>query len=102
MVTIKVPRKRLMTILRLGFSISPSMNVTLFHASLLNMEPTMLAAIAPNIPAPITPSTPPPALNFFISNAPVQFALHTSGLKNMMPAIINPKRERILVEVKRG
>jgi hypothetical protein len=45
MVTIKVPRNKLSPIFLFGFFISPAMNVTLFHASLLKIEPTIAAAI---------------------------------------------------------
>ena len=47
MVTISVPKNKLRPILRCGFLISPAIKVTLFHASLLKIEPTIDTAIAP-------------------------------------------------------
>ena len=55
MVTINVPRNKLNPIFFFGFFISPAINVTLFQASLLKIDPTIDAAMAPNNAAPPIP-----------------------------------------------
>src|SRR5687767_1417239 len=75
--TIKVPRNKLNPIFLFGFLISPAIKVTLFHASLLNTEPTMDAAIAPRAATPTTAeifTCPSPGENCFIFQASAQFA----------------------------
>src|SRR5437763_15375463 len=46
MVTINVPRNKLSPIFLFGFFISPAIKVTLFHASLLKIDPTIAMASA--------------------------------------------------------
>src|SRR5690349_10600148 len=108
MVTINVPRKRLSPIFLLGFFISPAINVTLFHASLLKIEPTIAAAIPPNKAVPAMGVIAKPAEGLQASfkdvivdcQAFVQFACHTSGLNMMNPAMISPNSDNNFVEVK--
>ena len=71
---IKDLKKRLSPILRFGFLISPAIKVTLFHASLLNIEPTMDAAIAPKMATPNSGVVLPSVAIVFISQACSQLA----------------------------
>src|SRR5678816_3365241 len=101
MVTIKVPKKRLKPIFRFGFFISPAINVTLFHASLLKIDPTMEAATAPSMAIGkysfIVPSDEMP----FRSQAFVQFVLQVPAFDpSKKPKTIRPNNERSLIAVK--
>src|SRR5688572_14500234 len=57
-VTISVPRNRLKPIFFCGLRTSPAMNVTLFQASLLNIDPTIEAAMAPMSTVPLIDCQP--------------------------------------------
>ena len=86
-----------------GFFISPAIKVTLFQASLLKILPTIALAIAPNA-APFNKGsklmTPLVLERCCIVHASRQLACHTSHLKAMNPAMINPNSDNNLVEVK--
>src|SRR5580765_4167613 len=96
-VTISVPRNKLSPIFRCGFLISPAMNVTLFHASLLKMEPTIALATAPRAAAPITGCQEIMVEllavgcidDFIMAHASVQFAFHISAFAAKKPNIIS-------------
>src|SRR5690349_8960286 len=97
MVTINVPNNRLRGIFLAGFSISPAINVTLFHASLLNKEPTMARPSAVTTPHPEIASQPEPSTPFFASiyveahQASVQLFLKKSNCEaKYNPQIIKP------------
>ena len=95
-----VPKNKLRPILRLGFFISPAINVTLFHASLLKIEPTIEAAIAPNIASPITGVVLLSAAIDFMVQASCQLACQISDLAaNKKPNPISPNSETSLVTV---
>ena len=99
MVTISVPRNKLNPIFLFGFLTSPAMKVTLFHASLLNIEPTMAAATAPRAAAMVSDSNVPSGLSFCILHAFCQLDVHISGFMTINPKIIRPKRLNNLVRV---
>ena len=83
--------------LRCGFLISPAIKVTLFHASLLKIEPTIAAAIAPSPAARVKLSLLPRLCRF---HASVQLAAHTSFLNMINPKTIRPNKLASLVTVK--
>ena len=96
-----VPKKRLKPILRFGFLISPAINVTLFQASLLKIEPTIEAAMAPKIATPKIGVVLLSEAIVFISHAFAQLASQILALDaNKKPNPINPNKEANLVMVK--
>jgi hypothetical protein len=72
-----VPKNKLRPIFLFGLRISPAMKVTLFHASLLKIEPTMAAAIAPNAIAVVYEETEP---SFANHEGPGVFPVHVPNL----------------------
>ncbi len=97
-----MPIKRLSPMFLFGFFTSPAMNVILFHASLLKIEPTIEAAIAPSIALPATPPIifPVPSLEV-ICHASVQFADQVSPFAvSNNPNIMRAKSDSNLVTVK--
>ena len=98
----RVPKNKARPIFRLGFFTSPAIKVTLFQASLLKIEPTIAAAIAPIIAVPaISVQEEVAAFQPFITNASVQFAFHISDLAaNINPKMISPNKLSNLVAVK--
>src|SRR6476469_1975270 len=98
MVTINVPKKSDKPMLRCGFLISPAINVTLFHASELKMEPTIAEAMAPTAVKPRSGTQLPPPLQFlmreeccFKSQEWLQLSCHTPAFAaNKKPNRINP------------
>ena len=108
MVTINVPKKRLRPIFRWGFLISPAIKVTLFQESLLKIEPTIEAAIAPINTPPVmgcqlvgdnTPVAFEP--RSCIACKPVcQFSDQKLCFASRKPKMISPKSETSLVTVK--
>ena len=100
-VTINVPKKRLNPILRFGFLISPAIKVTLFHASLLNIEPTIEAAIAPKMATPKIGAVLLSDAIVFISHALAQLASQILAFDaNRKPNPIKPNKDASLVIVK--
>src|SRR5687768_1844950 len=99
-VTIEVPKNRLRPILRLGFLISPAINVTLFQESLLNIEPTIAAATAPKAAIIVYCEKLPSPFNFWRFQALLQLAFHISGFMASNPNRINANRLNNLVKVK--
>ena len=100
-VTIKVPKKRLNPIFRFGFFISPAIKVTLFHASLLKIEPTIEAAMAPKIATPKMGVVLLSDAIVFISHAFAQLASQILAFDaNKKPNPIKPNKEANLVMVK--
>src|SRR4029078_11821428 len=99
-VTINVPRNKLNPIFFLGFFISPAMKVTLFHASLLKIEPTMDAAMAPSAAIGKYSFIPPSSEILFIFHASCQFVCHVPDLDPIRkPNTIRPNKERSLTDV---
>ena len=95
-----MPKKRLNPILRFGFLISPAINVTLFQASLLKIEPTMEAAIAPNMATPKMGVVLLSEAIVFISHALAQLASQILAFDaNKKPNTIKPNKEANLVMV---
>ena len=87
--------------MRLGFLISPAIKVTLFQASLLKIDPTILAAIAPKIATPKMGVVAPSAAIFFILHASCQLAFQMLAFDaNKKPKPISPNKEANLVTVK--
>src|SRR6059058_5435233 len=108
MVTINVPRNKLNPMFLFGFFISPAIKVTLFHASLLKIDPTIALAIAPIIAIPITGfqviiSVPFDVVwsdDFIVLHASVQLLLHISALAATKPKSIKPNNASNFAEVK--
>ncbi len=98
-VTINVPRNKLRPMLRCGFFISPAIKVTLFHASLLKIDPTIAAAIAPTAAIVVYASILPSTLSLDRLHALAQLFCQTSPLIIINPNKINPNKLRILVTV---
>src|SRR5436853_7943780 len=103
MVKISLPKNRLKQMLRCGFFISPAMNVTLFQASLLKMEPTIETAIAPNKKLKLSGchETGSPVVECVcMAWKPVcQFRFQKSCFTSRKPKMIKPKRDMIFAEV---
>jgi hypothetical protein len=73
-----------------GFFISPAIKVTLFHASLLKIEPTIAAAMAPR--AAWLSGYAAVFIQLCRFQAFVQLAVHISGLNAKKPKPIRPKK----------
>src|SRR6476661_7419685 len=90
-----------------GFFISPAIKVTLFQASLLNMEPTSAEVKAPIIAKPVSVCHTGGFIFASVREeccimcqALLQLECHTSGLKTKKPTMIKPNKESSFVPVK--
>ena len=96
-----VPRNKLKPIFLFGFLTSPAINVTLFQASLLKIEPTIAAEMAPKIALPATPPKISPSLSrLVIVQASAQFAFHISLFAaSKKPKMMRPNKDNNLITV---
>ncbi|MNI04535.1 hypothetical protein D3C85_961600 [compost metagenome] len=94
-----VPRAKLKPMLRAGFLISPAIKVTLCQESLLNIEPTIAAAMAPKAASVVYDETDPllgkaPSCHIF---SQLLFQIPLSKKNN--PNIIKPNKLKSLATV---
>src|SRR5690348_7098341 len=99
-VTIIVPKNKLSATSRFGFFISPAIKVTLFQESLLKIDPTMEAAIAPKAAAVAYWVKLPSMFSLRRFQALLQFRCQVLLLSAQKPKMIRPNKLMILVSVK--
>src|SRR6059058_5495442 len=95
-----VPKNKLNATSLFGFFISPAINVTLFQESLLKIEPTIDAAIAPNAATVVYSEKLPSGFIWCKVQALLQLRCQVPLFRAQKPNAIKPNKLSSLVRVK--